>query len=86
MLGLLFRIGIYRALGVERILSIRNARSGTGRVYLVRALGGLVGLEGGAGWRTRKEGARFHGVWLSARVWVWAWVVSGMMSMMEEEE
>jgi hypothetical protein len=25
-----------------------------------------VGLEGAAGWKRRKEGARFRGVWLSA--------------------
>jgi hypothetical protein len=46
---------------------IRNEKFGIGRVYLVRALEGLVGLEGGAGWKRRKEGARFRGVWRSAQ-------------------
>lgn len=62
MLGLLFRIGIYRALGGGQRLWIRNGRSGIERVYLVRALGGLGGLGGGVGSRTRKEGARFREV------------------------
>jgi hypothetical protein len=62
MLGLLFRIRIYRALGVGRRLWIRNGRFEIEQVYLARAPGGLVGLEGGTGWKSRKVGARFRGV------------------------
>lgn len=54
---------IYLLLGVGRILLIRNGKSGIGRVYLVRVLGGLVGSEGGAGWKRRKEVARFRAIW-----------------------
>lgn len=62
MLGLLFQIVTYLLLGGGRILLIRNGKFGIGRVYLVRVLEGSAGSEGGAGWKTRKEEAKYRGV------------------------